>query len=67
MCEVQTIFSLSIYFISNHVIHHFSIIGDLRFTLVKEIKDSYTPAKKTELRFEFSFSSPKASDLSRIG
>ena len=31
-----------------------------------KIKDSYMPAKRTELRFEFSLSSPKASDLSSI-
>lgn len=39
-------------------------MGDLRFTLVKE--DSYMPAKRTELRFEFSLSRPKASDISSI-
>ena len=59
-------FSLSIYFIANHIIRHFYIICDSIFTLVKEIKDSYMPAKRTELRFEFSLSSPKASDLSSI-
>lgn len=35
----------------------------MRFTVIKEIGDNYTPAKR-EVRFEFSLSSSKASDPS---
>ena len=46
-------------------IHHFSIICDSNeITVVKEIEDNYMPAKRAELRFEFSLSSPKANDPS---
>lgn len=60
-------FSLSIYLITHHVIHHFCMICDSNeITVVKEIEDNYMPAKRAELRFEFSLSTPKANDTSTV-